>query len=184
MAIQAALTGHLVFATLHTNDAPSALTRLADMGVAPFLVSASVQAVMAQRLVRRLCPTCRQPHSPTDSELRSVGLAHQRLGARTLWKAQGCASCAFTGYRGRVGVYELLEMDSALRDMTFRNEPTNVVRTQAERTGRLSTLREDGLRKVLAGSALDLMEMTFARDLLGGPKAQVGGPLPRDVQVP
>jgi type IV pilus assembly protein PilB len=152
VAIQAALTGHLVFATLHTNDAPSALTRLTDMGVAPFLVSASVQAIMAQRLVRRLCPTCRQPHSPSESELRSVGLTPERLGARTLWKAQGCASCAFTGYKGRIGVYELLEMDSALRDMTFRNETSSAVRAHAERTARLSTLRDDGVRKVLAGT--------------------------------
>jgi len=151
VAIQAALTGHLVFATLHTNDAPSALTRLADMGVAPFLVSASVQAIMAQRLVRRLCTTCRQPAAPAETELRAVGLTPERLGGRTLWRAQGCASCGFTGYRGRVGVYELLEMDSALRDMTFRNEPTHAVRSQAERTGQLSTLREDGLRKILSG---------------------------------
>jgi type IV pilus assembly protein PilB len=152
VAIQAALTGHLVFATLHTNDAPSALTRLVDMGVQPFLVSASVQAIIAQRLVRRLCPTCRQPHAPSDSELRSVGLSAEALGGRTLWKAQGCASCSFTGYRGRVGVYELLEMDAALRDMTFRNETAGAVRAQGERTGRLSTLRADGLRKVLGGT--------------------------------
>jgi len=151
VAIQAALTGHLVFATLHTNDAPSALTRLIDMGVQPFLVSASVQAVLAQRLVRKLCTTCRQPATPSDSEMRAVGLSPARLGGRTLWKAQGCAECAFTGYRGRVGIYELLEMDAALRDLTFRSEPAAVVRAQAERTGRLSTLREDGLRKVLAG---------------------------------
>jgi type IV pilus assembly protein PilB len=151
VAIQAALTGHLVFATLHTNDAPSALTRLIDMGVQPFLVSASVQAVLAQRLVRKLCATCRQPGTPSDSELRAVGLAPARLGGRTLWKAQGCAECAFTGYRGRIGIYELLEMDAALRDLTFRSEPAAVVRAQAERTGRLSTLRDDGLRKVLAG---------------------------------
>jgi type IV pilus assembly protein PilB len=151
VAIQAALTGHLVFATLHTNDAPSALTRLVDMGVQPFLVSASVQAIMAQRLVRRLCTTCRQPATPSDSELRAVGLSAGVLGDRTLWRAQGCASCSFTGYRGRVGVYELMELDSVLRDMIFRNEPTGVVRSQAERTGRLSTLREDGLRKILSG---------------------------------
>ena len=137
---------------MHTNDAPSALTRLVDMGVQPFLVSASVQAILAQRLVRRLCPTCRQPHAPSDSELRAVGLSAERLGGRTLWKAQGCASCSFTGYRGRVGVYELLELDAALRDMTFRNETAGAVRAQAERTGRLSTLRADGLQKVLAGT--------------------------------
>ncbi len=152
VAIQAALTGHLVFATLHTNDAPSALTRLVDMGVAPFLVSASVQAILAQRLVRKLCATCRQPCAPSESELRAVGLDPARLGGRTLWRAEGCAACGFTGYRGRVGVYELMELDAALRDMTFRNEPAVAVRAQAERSGRLSTLRNDGLRKVLAGT--------------------------------
>jgi len=151
VAIQAALTGHLVFATLHTNDAPSALARLADMGVKPFLVSAAIQAILAQRLVRRLCAACRQPAAPADSELRAVGLEARRIEGRTLYRAEGCSECGFTGYRGRVGVYELLELDATLRDMTFRSEPTLVIRAQAERSGRMSTLREDGIRKVLAG---------------------------------
>ncbi|MGQ0553971.1 MAG: GspE/PulE family protein [Planctomycetota bacterium] len=151
VAIQAALTGHLVFATLHTNDAPSALARLVDMGVKPFLVSASIQAVLAQRLVRRLCPACRVAAAPAESELRAVGLDPARLAARTLYDARGCAECGFSGYDGRVGVYELMELDPALRDMVFRNEPTQALRTQGERSGRLSTLRQDGLRKVLAG---------------------------------
>ncbi len=152
VAIQAALTGHLVFATLHTNDAPSALARLVDMGVKPFLVSASIQAVMAQRLVRKLCSSCRKPAAPADSELRAVGLDRARLAGRTLWAAEGCGECGFTGYRGRIGVYELLELDATLRDMTFRNESTLAIRAQAERSGRMSTLREDGLRKVLQGT--------------------------------
>ena len=151
VAIQAALTGHLVFATLHTNDAPSALARLVDMGVKPFLVSAAIQAVLAQRLVRRLCTACREERTPAESELRSAGLEPARLAGRTLWGPVGCAGCGFTGYRGRVGIYELLELDAALRDMTFRNESTLAIRAQAERSGRMSTLREDGLRKVLAG---------------------------------
>jgi type II secretory ATPase GspE/PulE/Tfp pilus assembly ATPase PilB-like protein len=152
VAIQAALTGHLVFATLHTNDAPSALARLVDMGVKPFLVSASIQAIMAQRLVRKLCLKCRKPARPAESELRAVGLDPARLAGRTLYAAEGCGECNFTGYRGRIGVYELLELDSTLRDMTFRNESTMAIRAQAERSGRMSTLREDGLRKVLAGT--------------------------------
>jgi type IV pilus assembly protein PilB len=151
VAIQAALTGHLVFATLHTNDAPSALARLADMGVKPFLVSAAIQAILAQRLVRRLCPACRKPAAPPASELRAVGLEARRIEGRTLYRAEGCSECGFTGYRGRVGVYELLELDATLRDMTFRNEPTLAIRAQAERSGRMSTLREDGIRKVLSG---------------------------------
>jgi type IV pilus assembly protein PilB len=151
VAIQAALTGHLVFATLHTNDAPSALARLVDMGVKPFLVSASIQAVLAQRLVRRLCKACRTVAAPSESELRAVGLDPARLAGRELHAAEGCSECGFTGYRGRVGVYELLELDATLREMTFRNESTLTIREQAERSGRMSTLREDGLRKVLAG---------------------------------
>jgi type IV pilus assembly protein PilB len=151
VAIQAALTGHLVFATLHTNDAPSALARLVDMGVKPFLVSAAIQAVLAQRLVRRLCIACKVARVPPESELRAVGLVPERIGGRTLFGITGCAECGFTGYRGRVGIYELLELDATLRDMTFRNEPTLAIRAQAERSGRMSTLREDGIRKVLAG---------------------------------
>jgi type IV pilus assembly protein PilB len=151
VAIQAALTGHLVFATLHTNDAPSALARLVDMGVKPFLVSASIQAILAQRLVRRLCAECRRVAAPGESELRAVGLDAARAATRTLYEPVGCAQCGFTGFRGRVGVYELLELDATLREMTFRNESTLAIRAQAERSGRMSTLREDGLRKVLAG---------------------------------
>ncbi len=151
VAIQAALTGHLVFATLHTNDAPSALARLVDMGVKPFLVSAAIQAVLAQRLVRRLCEACKQPRETPESELRAVGLRAERIAGRTLYGPTGCADCGYVGYRGRVGIYELLELDAVLRDMTFRNEPTPAIRSQAERSGRMSTLREDGIRKVLAG---------------------------------
>lgn len=152
VAIQAALTGHLVFATLHTNDAPSALARLADMGVKPFLVSASVQAVLAQRLVRKLCPSCRVPYDPPDSELAAAGLDRARLDGRTVYRAEGCADCGFTGHAGRIAAYEMLEMDGELRDMTFRHEPTMAIRAAGERSGKLTTMREDGLRKVLDGT--------------------------------
>jgi type IV pilus assembly protein PilB len=151
VAIQAALTGHLVFATLHTNDAPSALARLVDMGVKPFLVSASIQAVIAQRLVRRLCLACRQPAEHSEIELRGVGLDQERVAGRTLYRAEGCGACRFTGYDGRVATYEVLVMDGTLRDMAFRNEPTPAIRAQAERSGRMVPLREDGLRKALLG---------------------------------
>ena len=151
VAIQAALTGHLVFATLHTNDAPSALARLVDMGVKPFLVSASIQAIMAQRLVRKLCATCRVAYEPTNTELASVGLDHDRIAGRTLYRAEGCGECEYSGYRGRMAAFEVLVMDGALRDMAFRNEPTPVLRAQAERSGRMSPLREDAVRKVLSG---------------------------------
>ncbi len=152
VAVQAALTGHLVFSTLHTNDAASALTRLVDMGVAPFLVSASIQAVMAQRLVRKLCTACREEYEPSTSELASVGLSAERLSGRALFRATGCGACGFTGYRGRLGVFELLEMDPTLRDMTFRSEPVGAIRVRAESSGRMTSLCDDGLGKVLDGT--------------------------------
>jgi type IV pilus assembly protein PilB len=151
IAIQAALTGHLVFSTLHTNDSPSALTRLIDMGVKPFLVSTAVMAVMAQRLVRRLCLTCRQPMAPEPSLLRSVGLTPEGVEGRTIYRAVGCRECRFEGYRGRVGVFELLEMDAALREATFRRSSSMKLREQAKLTGGLKSLLEDGVRKVLDG---------------------------------
>jgi type IV pilus assembly protein PilB len=151
IAVQAALTGHLVFSTLHTNDAPSALTRLVDMGVKPFLVSTAVMAVMAQRLVRRLCLTCRQPMAPEPSLLKSVGLTPGEVAGRTIYRAVGCRECRFEGYRGRVGLFELLEMDAPLREATFRRASTMKLREQARLTGGLKSLLEDGVRKVLEG---------------------------------
>jgi type IV pilus assembly protein PilB len=151
IAIQAALTGHLVFSTLHTNDAPSALTRLIDMGVKPFLVSTAVMAVMAQRLVRRLCLTCRQPFDPPASLLASIGLTHDQLQGKTVYRAVGCRECRFEGYRGRTGLFELFSMDPTLREMTYRGSSTMEIRAQARISGGLRSLRDDGVRKVLAG---------------------------------
>jgi len=151
IAVQAALTGHLVFSTLHTNDAPSALTRLIDMGVKPFLVAASVQAVMAQRLVRMLCEECKQPYEAEDSELRAVGLSKDRLAGRPLYRPQGCGRCKRTGFLGRKGVFELLELDSGLRELIFQQTPATTIRDRALVSGRMTSLLEDGVRKVLAG---------------------------------
>jgi type IV pilus assembly protein PilB len=151
IAIQASLTGHLVFSTLHTNDAPSALTRLIDMGVKPFLVSTAVMAIMAQRLIRRLCKSCRKPFEPTAVELRSVGLTPDSLTGRTVYKPVGCDDCNGTGYRGRVGVYELFAMDSTLREQCFRGASTLKLREQAKISGGLVSLMDDGIRKFLAG---------------------------------
>jgi len=150
IATQAALTGHLVFSTLHTNDAPSAITRLIDMGVKPFLVASSIMAIMAQRLVRILCPECKEPYEPTDVELRSVGLTRQRLAENTLYRAVGCNNCSSTGYRGRKGCFELMEMSPDLREMAFKKKPTMDLRAKARAEG-MTTLQEDGVRKVLAG---------------------------------
>lgn len=152
IAIQAALTGHLVFSTLHTNDAPSALTRMIDMGVAPFLVSSSVAAVMAQRLLRRLCNRCKQAYEPTDSELAEVGFDSARAARASFFHPVGCEDCRNTGYRGRVGIFELLEMGADLREAVFENAPTSRLRELAASSGSMTTLREDGLRKVATGT--------------------------------
>ncbi len=151
IAIQAALTGHLVFSTLHTNDSPSALTRLIDMGIKPFLVAASVQAVMAQRLVRRLCDKCRKPYQPEESELRAVGIDAERSAGKTVFRPDGCQACDRTGFHGRRGVFELLELDSGIREMIFRGESSVAIRERARVSGRMTTLLEDGVRKVLDG---------------------------------
>lgn len=151
IAVQAALTGHLVFSTLHTNDAPSALTRLIDMGVKPFLVAASIQAVMAQRLLRHLCPKCKKPYEPEESELRAIGLTRDRIAGKTIYQPEGCPACDMTGFRGRKGVFELMEMDAGLRDVVFRGGSARQLRERARASGRMTTLLEDGVRKVQAG---------------------------------
>jgi type IV pilus assembly protein PilB len=151
IAIQAALTGHLVFSTLHTNDASGALTRLIDMGVKPFLVASAVQAVMAQRLVRVLCKHCKAPHVPDPAQLRMVALKPEAIQGRTLYQAVGCRECNNAGYRGRMGVYELLEMNPILRELTFQQSSTMKIRAEARQNG-MTTLMDDGVRKVLAGT--------------------------------
>lgn len=150
IAIQASLTGHLVFSTLHTNDSPGAITRLIDIGVQPFLVASSVMAAMAQRLVRRICPKCKKPHTPTPDELRSVGLNPDRITNATFMIGTGCNHCNHTGYRGRQGIFELMAMNSQLREMTFRQEPHMVLRRQARLAG-MRTLLDDGISKVVKG---------------------------------
>ncbi|MHC4253057.1 MAG: GspE/PulE family protein [Planctomycetota bacterium] len=150
IAVQAALTGHLVFSTLHTNDAPSAITRLIDMGVAPFLVASSIQAIMAQRLVRNICNDCKVPTKPDIVRLKAVGLRDEQIQGRTFYVGQGCASCRDSGYRGRKGLFEMMVMNSRLRELAFNKDSTDNLRAQALRDG-MSTLFMDGLRKVLDG---------------------------------
>ena len=124
VAIQAALTGHLVFSTLHTNDAPSAITRLIDMGVKPFLVAGSIQAIMAQRLIRVICKECREPFKEWDPRiLRMLRFRPEEIASTTFYKGKGCNTCGGTGYRGRQGIFELLEMDNTIREMAFRRAP-------------------------------------------------------------
>jgi type II secretion system protein E len=149
IAIQAALTGHLVLSTLHTNDAPSAITRLVDMGIEPFLVSSSTIGVIAQRLVRVLCDRCKEPYTPPDELLDRLGLQGM-LEPTTFYRAKGCQFCHQTGYRGRIGIFEVMTIDETLRDLIAKNA-TSVQIREAAIAGGMRMLQEDGLAKVLAG---------------------------------
>lgn len=150
IAIAAALTGHLVFSTLHTNDAPSAITRLIDIGVAPFLVASSIQAVMAQRLVRTICKNCKREREYKPHELAWVGLRPENIEGIKLYEGAGCDECVDTGHKGRLGIFELMELDTALRDMAFQRVGSNKLREQARISG-MRSLQEDAVRKVLSG---------------------------------
>ena len=150
IAVNASLTGHLVFSTLHTNDAPSAVTRMIDIGVKPFLVASSTRAIMAQRLVRKICEKCKEPYQPQESELRLLGPAAKQLASAQLFHGKGCADCQFTGYRGRLGIYEIFQIDDQVRNLIFEQVSSTELRTKARELG-MRTLREDGLRKVVAG---------------------------------
>ncbi len=149
-AIQASLTGHLVFSTLHTNDAPSAITRLVDIGIQPFLVASSVMAIMAQRLVRKVCPKCKVRYEPPAHILNGLGLRPEIVKKANFMKGKGCANCNKTGYRGRMGIYELMTMTSQIREMAFKGESTLNVRKMARKQG-MHTLFEDGMIKALKG---------------------------------
>jgi type IV pilus assembly protein PilB len=166
IAIQAALTGHLVFSTLHTNDAPSSITRLIDMGVKPFLVASAIMAILAQRLIRILCPQCKEPYDPSDVELRSVGLTRDKMADNHVHRAVGCPTCNQAGYKGRKGCFELMAMSPDLREMAFKKKPTIAIRAKARSEG-MVTLQEDGLRKILAGwtTIPEILRITHRSDL-------------------
>ncbi len=151
IAIQAALTGHLVFTTLHTNDAPSGVTRLVDMGIEPYLVSATVQAILAQRLVRKLCDKCAEPYSPNENELHVLETEHSQLPARSSHRrAKGCEHCANTGYSGRTGIYELLVLNDRLRQMIVERQSLDALRAAAHEAG-MTTLAESGSALAASG---------------------------------
>jgi general secretion pathway protein E len=151
IAIQAALTGHLVFSTLHTNDSFGAVSRLLDMGTEPFLVSSSLLGVMAQRLIRRVCQECRQAYTPEEREVREIGLTPEEIGGRSFYRpGPGCDSCNHKGYRGRTGIHELLLLDDALRALVMQRSDAATIRHTAQTTG-MRTLRDDGAAKVLVG---------------------------------
>jgi general secretion pathway protein E len=163
IAIQASLTGHLVFSTLHTNDAASAITRLLDMGVEPFLISSSVLAMMAQRLVRVLCPACREPMQPDPETLSELGIAadHYAQHGNQFYRARGCNACRDTGYKGRIGIYEMLIMDDAIRTLVMQRANANTIKTTAVQRG-MQTLLQYGAEKVLQGhtTAAEVLRVT------------------------
>jgi len=150
IAIQASLTGHLVFSTLHTNDAAGAVTRLIDMGVEPFLVASSVNAILAQRLIRTICPSCREQYEPLAEELDEIGVLQQDLPEGRLWRGAGCAQCLDTGYLGRTGIYELLLVNDAIKAIILRSPDSGSIKKAALDEG-MRTLRQDGARKILQG---------------------------------
>ena len=164
IAINASLTGHLVFSTLHTNDAPGAITRLVDMGVKPFLVATSLRAVMAQRLLRRVCTECKEPYTPTPTECRLLGLTPEYLANHQFYKGKGCRRCGGTGYKGRIGIYEIFVITEDIAKMIFANENSATLREFARRNG-MRSLRDDAMRKCEAGiSTLEEVLFVTLRD--------------------
>jgi len=173
-AVQASLTGHLVFSTLHTNDAPTTFSRLSDMGVEPFLLSSSIVAVLAQRLVRRLCDHCKKPHHPSMEELRGLGLGDAAMTTlrqamargMTIYQAAGCKECLDKGYRGRSGIYELLAVDEDVRLLVSTKANAGTIRAKAIENG-MRTLRDDGIRKVLEGvTSIDEVARVTQEDVI------------------
>ena len=162
IATNASLTGHLVFSTLHTNDAPSAVARLVDLGMQPFLVASSVRAIMAQRLVRRLCPHCKQPGDLNETELRALRVEASQLSEAQVMAPVGCPLCRNTGYKGRMGIFEIFTIDDDVRHMINNRQSTLMLRQRARELG-MRTLREDGVRKVLGGltSAEEVISITL-----------------------
>jgi general secretion pathway protein E len=150
IAIQAALTGHLVLSTLHTNSAAASITRLIDMGVEPFLIASSVVMVLAQRLVRRLCPACKKPYTPDDAVLSRLGVTKADLAGKTIYEAVGCPECMESGYRGRLAIFEVMEMSEKLAELTVLRSDTTLLSKQAVKDG-MTFLVSDGWRKVLLG---------------------------------
>jgi type IV pilus assembly protein PilB len=168
IAVQAALTGHLVFSTLHTNDALSAITRLIDMGVKPFLVASSIQAIMAQRLVRVICNNCKvRDNDPDPQYLRLLDITPEDIEGHTIYRGTGCSQCQGTGYRGRIGIFEMVEMNSELRELAFAKAPTGELR-KAAKAGGMRTLMDDGRIKIFKGISTpeEVAKTTQTEDIL------------------
>ncbi len=170
VAIQAALTGHLVFSTLHTNDAPSAIPRLIDMGIKPFLVASAIQAIMAQRLIRVICSECKaEDKNPDQRTLKLLGFTEEEIHGKPVWKGMGCKRCNGTGYKGRIGVFEMVTMNTKLRDLAYERAPASQLRAAARASG-MRTLLEDGKLKILKGTTTpdELLRTTQAEGIVAG----------------
>jgi len=150
IAIQSALTGHLVFSTLHTNDAASAVTRLIDMGVEPFLVTSSVIGIMAQRLLRVICDNCKEEYTPDEESLLNIGITPEMTEGKKFYRGKGCPACLNTGYRGRTGVFELMLMDDSIKNLILKTSDANAIKNMAVKKG-MTSLRHDGTQKVFDG---------------------------------
>ncbi len=163
ISINAALTGHMVFSTLHTNDAPSAISRLVDIGVKPFLLAAALRAVLAQRLVRRICSKCAKLHSPDEKLLNSLGIRLDQTTDANFMKGEGCLNCSASGFRGRVGIFEIFSMNEELQQMIYEDVSLVSLRAKSKEMG-MRTMREDGIRKVIAGvtTAQEVLNVTVA----------------------
>ena len=151
IAVQASLTGHLVFSTLHTNDAPSAIARLLDLGMEPFLVTATLEGIVGQRLVRKICENCKAPFTPTEEMLMEVQLTPGQVEGREFFYGKGCDYCNNTGYRGRMGIYEIMKLDDEMREDIMNHASTNLLREKAIRKG-MRTLRDSGIMGIYEGS--------------------------------
>jgi type IV pilus assembly protein PilB len=150
IAVQASLTGHLVFSTLHTNDAPSAIARLLDLGLEPFLVTATIEGIVAQRLVRKICLNCKTEYTPAEEQLMELELRVEDVKGRKFYYGKGCEMCNNTGYRGRQGLYESMILDDEMRDMIIQHASTQVLRVEAKKRG-MRTLRQSGLLAIYDG---------------------------------
>lgn len=150
IAVQASLTGHLVFSTLHTNDAPSSIARMLDLGLEPFLVTATLEGIVAQRLVRRICTNCKESYEPSEEQLMELELTPEDVSGRTFQRGKGCENCNFSGYKGRVALYEIMVMDDELRELVMQHASTNVLRVEARKRG-MRTLRQSGLLFIYDG---------------------------------
>ncbi|MDO8304041.1 MAG: GspE/PulE family protein, partial [Sedimentisphaerales bacterium] len=150
IAVQASLTGHLVFTTLHTNDAPSSIARLMDLGMEPFLITATLEGIVAQRLVRKICVKCRTPYEPTEEQLMELGLLPENIKGKTFCYGKGCENCNNTGYRGRLGIFEIMAFNDEMRNLIMNHASTNVLRASAKKAG-MRMLRENGLAAIYEG---------------------------------